>query len=91
MATQFEPQSVCPGALSVGTHSIKARAQSARGAVAESALLSFTVVSAQVALTQPFARGYYGPLNGSAYGPTQVQGQPRCSMGCSAPLAVAIE
>jgi hypothetical protein len=68
--------SVCPGPLSVGTHSIKARAQSARGAVAESALLSFTVVSAQVALTQPFARGYYGPLNGSAYGPTQVQGQP---------------
>jgi hypothetical protein len=91
MATQFEPQIVCPGALSVGTHRIKARAQSARGAVAESALLSFTVVSAQVALTQPFARGYYGPLNGSAYGPTQVQGQPRCSMGCSAPLAVAIE
>jgi Bacterial Ig domain len=44
--------------------------------VAESALLSFTVVSAQVALTQLFARGYYGRLNGSAYGSTQVQGQP---------------
>ena len=62
----------CVSNLPVGVHTLKARGETSRGAVADSATLNVTIAATSVTMTQPVSRDFYA----TGFSPAQVQGVP---------------